>query len=59
MNNHNTSGELEAFIQSILNDTPVPTTAYDGERTVVVCVTAADSARLGKTLEIHYPKEEL
>ena len=59
VNNHNTSGELEAFIQSILNDTPVPTTAYDGERTVVVCVTAADSARMGKTLEIHYPKEEL
>ncbi|MBQ7779383.1 MAG: Gfo/Idh/MocA family oxidoreductase [Clostridia bacterium] len=59
ISNHNTFGELENFAESILQDAPVPTTSFDGECTVAVCVAAAESARLGKAIEIQYPKEEL
>lgn len=56
IDNHNTYSELEAFADSILNDTPVPTTAYDGEKTVAVCLAAMDSAKNGKSVEIRYPQ---
>ncbi|MBQ6824170.1 MAG: Gfo/Idh/MocA family oxidoreductase [Clostridia bacterium] len=57
--NHNTYGELGDFAQCILEGKPVPTSAYDSERSVVVCLAAAESAKLGKNIEIHYPKEDL
>ena len=54
VNTHNTYGELESFADCILEDKPVPTTAYDGESTVVVCTSAMESAKTGKTVEIVY-----
>lgn len=57
ISNHNTLGEIESFADCILNDTAVPTTSYDGERTVAVCVSATESARSGKSIEIKYPKK--
>jgi len=55
LDNHNTYQELESFADSILNDTPVSCSAYDGERTVTVCLSAMESARSGKPVEIQYP----
>lgn len=53
---HNTYGELDSFVHCILNDEPVPTTSYDGECTVAVCVAAQESAAQHKTLQIKYPE---
>ena len=55
VDNHNTYGELESFAQCILKDEPVPTTSYDGECTVAVCVAAAESAASNKMVRIQYP----
>ncbi len=57
VDNHNTYGELESFAQCILDDAPVPTTAYDGECTVAVCVAATESAASGKTVQVRYPEK--
>lgn len=35
----------------------VPTTSYDGECTVAVCVAVAESAASGKTVQIQYPEK--
>lgn len=57
LSNHNTYGELESFAESILNDTPVPTSSHDGECTVAVCIAAMESAKSGKSVEIKYPEK--
>ncbi|MBE6911590.1 MAG: Gfo/Idh/MocA family oxidoreductase [Ruminococcaceae bacterium] len=57
INHHNTTHELESFADCIINDTPVPTTSYDGECTVVACVAATQASKIGQTLEIAYPEE--
>lgn len=54
---HNTYGELESFVDSILNETDVPTSAYEGECTVAVCVAAMESAKTGMPVKINYPQE--
>ena len=54
---HNTYGELGDFAESILNGEPVPTSAYDSERSVVVCLAAAQSAKEGRSIRIEYPAE--
>ncbi len=54
---HNTYGELGDFAESILNGKPVPTSAYDSERSVVVCLAAAQSAKEGRSIQIEYPVE--
>lgn len=59
VDNHNTYGELESFAKCILNDEPVPTTSYDGECTVAVCVAAMESAACGKAVQIQYPSKEI
>lgn len=58
INNHNTGGELEDFTTAILEDKPVPTTAYDGASTVAVCIAAIESAKCGLPVEVKYPKSE-
>ena len=54
---HNTYGELESFADSILNDTDVPTSSYEGECTVAVCISAMESAKTGKPVVIRYPQK--
>ncbi len=54
---HNTYGELGDFAESILQDKAVPTSAYDSERSVVVCLAAAQSARENRSIKIEYPAE--
>ena len=56
-NSHNTYGELGDFAECILEDKPVPTSAYDSERSVVVCLAAARSGREGRSIQIEYPAE--
>jgi predicted dehydrogenase len=55
--NHNSYGELEDFINAILEDKPTPTTAYDGASTVAVCLAAVESAKIGAPVKVKYPKK--
>jgi myo-inositol 2-dehydrogenase/D-chiro-inositol 1-dehydrogenase/scyllo-inositol 2-dehydrogenase (NAD+) len=47
INNHNTVGELNEFIDIILNDRPVKTDATEGASTVAVCLSLVESAKAG------------
>lgn len=42
--NHNTFGEFRAFADAVLNDTPVPTDATEGAKTIAACMAIVDSA---------------
>jgi predicted dehydrogenase len=54
VNNHNVSGEHDAFISAILEDKPVPTDGREGMATVKVCRAVIDSADNKKTVTIEY-----
>jgi len=53
---HNMEAEVSAFVDSILNDTPVPISSMEGAYTVAVCRATADSANTGATVTIRYPQ---
>ncbi len=57
MASHNTYGELGDFAECILKGEAVPTSAYDSERSVAVCLAAAQSAREKRSIQIEYPAE--
>ncbi len=57
VNNHNTHGELDEFVDCILNDKPVKMTAEEGASTVAVCLAAVESAKTKKLIEVKYPEK--
>lgn len=54
VNNHNASGELVEFIDCIVNDKPIRTTAMEGTKTVVASLAAIESARTGVPVKPNY-----
>lgn len=54
LDNHNVTGEHNAFIDAILEDKPVPTDGREGMATVKVCRAVIDSADNGRTVQIEY-----
>ena len=52
--NHNTFGEFRAFADAILNDTPVPTDAEQGARTIATCMAIVQSASEGHPVAPDY-----
>ncbi len=54
VNNHNTYGELEEFLDCILNDKPIRTTAIEGAKTVKASLAAVESSKTGKPVQISY-----
>ena len=54
VNNHNYLKEFEVFADAILNDTPVPTDAVEGAKTVEVCRAIVESATTGKPVAPNY-----
>jgi len=48
--NHNTFGEFRAFADAIFNDTPVPTDAIQGAKTIAACMAIVDSANERRTV---------
>ena len=54
INNHNASGELLEFIDCIVNDKPVKTTAIEGTKTVVASLAAIESAKTGMPIKPDY-----
>ena len=51
---HNTFGEFRAFADAILNDTPVPTDAEQGARTIAACMAIVQSADEGRSVVPNY-----
>ena len=51
---HNTFGEFRAFADAILNDTPVPTDAEQGARTIAACMAIVQSADEGHPVAPNY-----
>ena len=54
VNNHNYVKEFEVFADAILNDTPVPTPAEEGAKTVIACLGIVEAAETGKIVHPDY-----
>ena len=54
VNNHNAAGELAEFVDCILNDKPVRTTAVEGAKTVKASLAAVESSKTGLPVKIEY-----
>ena len=54
VNNHNAAGEIASFTESILNDTPVTTDAFEGACTVAAALAAVRASKSGQVEKIDY-----
>ncbi len=54
INNHNTVGEIDEFVDCILNDKPIATTVYEGAATVAAALAAVRSTQTGLPEKISY-----
>ena len=58
INNHNATAEIEAFVDALVNDKPMPVSSKEGAYTVAVCCAAVESSKTGKPVDIVYPKAD-
>ena len=56
VNNHNIVAEIDAFVDAIVNDTPVPVSSMEGASTVAVCRATVEAAASGQLTQIKYPE---
>lgn len=54
VNNHNAAGELDEFVDCIVNDKLVRTTAMEGAKTVIASLAAVKSAKTGMPVRPEY-----
>ncbi len=54
ISNHNTIGEIRTFTDCIVNDTPVPTDAFEGAKTVCASLAAIRASHSGTVEKIDY-----
>ena len=54
VNNHNAAGELDDFVDCVLNDKPIQTTAIEGAKTVIASLAAVESTKTGMPVKITY-----
>ncbi len=54
VNNHNAGREFEVFADAILHDTPVPTDAREGAKTVEVCRAIVEASVTGRIIRPDY-----
>ena len=54
INNHNAVAEFKEFADCLVNDTPIPTTVYEGAKTIVACLAIAESSNTGKIINPDY-----
>lgn len=54
VSSHNAAGELNEFVDCIVNDKPIRTTAVEGAKTVLVSLAAVESTKTGKPVQITY-----
>ncbi|MBR3680928.1 MAG: Gfo/Idh/MocA family oxidoreductase [Clostridia bacterium] len=58
INNHNATAEIEAFVDALVNGKPMPVSSKEGAYTVAVCCAAVESSKVGKPIDIVYPKAD-
>ena len=56
VNNHNTKGEGQMFMEALLSGKDVPITSMEGAKTVAVACATVESAKKNKPVKIKYPK---
>lgn len=56
VNNHNTGGEAQMFIQALLENKDVPITSMEGAKTVAVACATVQSAKENRPVIIKYPE---
>lgn len=56
INNHNVTAEIDAFITSLIDGKDILVGSVEGANTVTVCCATVESAKLGKPVDIVYPK---
>ncbi|MBR2460233.1 MAG: Gfo/Idh/MocA family oxidoreductase [Clostridia bacterium] len=54
--NHNATAEIDAFVEALLSDGPVPVSSMEGASTVAVCCATVQSYQSGKVINIKYPQ---
>lgn len=54
VNNHNAAGELDEFVDCIINNKPIRTTAVEGAKTVKASLAAVESSKTGMPVKIEY-----
>ena len=54
LNDHNGQAEQRAFVDSILNETPILMTAREGAKTVAACCAVVESVKTGQAVKIEY-----
>ena len=54
VNNHNAAGELDEFVDCIVNDKPIRTTALEGAKTVIASLAAVKSSKTGMPVRPNY-----
>lgn len=54
VNNHNAAGEIDEFVDCIINNKPIRTTAVEGAKTVKACLAAVESSKTGMPVKIEY-----
>lgn len=52
---HNTTGEIEMFLDALTEDKPMPVSSIEGASTVAVCVATVESTKTGVPVQIKYP----
>lgn len=56
INNHNATEEIRWFVEALVKGDPMPIPSLEGANTVAVCCAALESVRVGKPVNINYPK---
>ena len=56
INNHNVTAEIDAFITSLIDGKDILVGSVEGANTVTVCCATVESAKIGKPVDIVYPK---
>ena len=51
---HNTGGEMTEFIEALTNNTPIPTPAEEGAKTVAACLAIIESSMTGEKVKPDY-----
>ena len=54
INNHNATAEFKEFADCLKNDLPIPTTVYEGAKTIVACLAIVESSNTGKIINPDY-----
>ena len=52
---HNTTGEIEMFLDALTEGKPMPVSSIEGASTVAVCVATVESTKKGVPVQIRYP----